>query len=490
MKAHPNLLFLYTDEQVFSTLEAYGNSRIRMPNLDRLARQSFVFDQAYVTQPICTASRSAMLTGLYPHTNGCVDNNVVLSEEIPCLPEMVPGDYVTAHYGKWHLGDELFAQHGFGDWKGIEDNYNDHFTPGRDRSVRSDYHHFLIGKGLTPRKGGRFGREEAARLPEDLGKPKFLAGEACRFLRENRDNPFILYVGFLEPHMPFLSPRNNQYDPNAIPLPPNFHAIPTPAQSLKARIAYETYRRQGANNGLTLENEADWRRLIANYWGLCSLIDTHVGTILDTLDECGLRDDTLIVFTSDHGDMMGAHQLIAKTVMFEESVRVPWLIRMPGQAEGQRITGPVSQIDLVPTLLDLMGNAIPGHLQGKSLRPLMEGTGRHHGAPVFIEWNTRRSPRQPLPDWMLQIAPADRIIASMTDQVRTVIRPDGWKFNCSPIGEHELYDLNSDPGEQENLFRQPGSADIVADSYALIRQWQVRTADPVQLPPPHRGEPR
>lgn len=488
MSKRPNLLFIYTDEQVFKTLEAYGNSQIHMPNLNRLARQSVVFDQAYVVQPICTPSRSTMFTGLYPHANGCVDNGIVLPEEIPCLPEMMPGDYVTAHYGKWHLGDELFAQHGFQQWIGIEDNYNHQFTPGRDRSVRSGYHHFLIENGLTPKKGDRFGREEAARLPEHLSKPKFLAREASRFLRENRDNPFILCVGFLEPHMPYISPRNNQYDPNAIPLPPNFHAIPTESQTLKARVAYEKYRRQGANNGLTLKDEADWRRLIAYYWGLCSLIDTHVGTILDTLEECGLRDNTIVVFTSDHGDMMGAHQLIAKDLMFQESVRVPWLIRLPGQTESIRVTGPVSHIDLVPTLLDLMGHEIPSHLQGKSLRPWIEGPNHHHDAPAFVQWNTRRAPREPLPDWMLEIAPADQIIASITDHVRTVIRPDGWKFNCSPIGEHELYNLNQDPGETENLFGKPEYADIVADSYALIRDWQRRTADTVQLPPISRAE--
>ena len=122
-----------------------------------------------------------------------------------------------------------------------------------------------------------------------------------------------------------------------------------------------------------LKTEADWRNVISNYWGLCSLVDTHVGRILDALEESGQADNTIVVFTSDHGDMMSSHRLLAKAVMFEEAVRVPLLIRMPGQRTQRRIAGPVSQVDLVPTLLDAMGCETPSHLQGKSLLPLLKG---------------------------------------------------------------------------------------------------------------------
>ena len=277
----PNLLFIYTDEQAFTTLAAYGNSQIEMPNLNRLAAQSVIFDQAYVTQPVCTPSRSTLLTGLYPHTNGCVHNNVALAPETPCLPEMLSGDYTTAHFGKWHLGDEPYAQHGFQEWVGIEDGYTHRCSEGRDKSILSGYHHFLIENGFTPRDGKTFGRGEAARLPEEFGKPAFLAREASRFLHKNRDNPFVLYVNFLEPHMPFFGPRDNQYDPAEIPLPPNFDALPGERQSLKTRALVEGFREQGCS--VPLRTNDHWRRLIANYWGLCSLVDMHVGTILDTV---------------------------------------------------------------------------------------------------------------------------------------------------------------------------------------------------------------
>jgi len=130
---------------------------------------------------------------------------------------------------------------------------------------------------------------------------------------------------------------------------------------LKSRLIHAAYRERGLV--LPLKTEADWRRLRANYWGLNSLVDTHAGTILRTIEDCGLWDDTIIVFTSDHGDMMGSHQLVAKCVMFEEATRVPLLIKPAGRFAPRRVSHPVSQIDLVPTLLDLLGCQVPGHLQ-------------------------------------------------------------------------------------------------------------------------------
>ena len=115
----PNILFIFTDEQRYDTMTAYGNRAIQTPNLDRLARQSTVFEQTYVTQPVCTPSRSTLLTGLWPHTNGCTANNIPLRPETLCVPEMLPDDYSTCYDGKWHLGDEIFAQHGFQEWISI-----------------------------------------------------------------------------------------------------------------------------------------------------------------------------------------------------------------------------------------------------------------------------------------------------------------------------------------------------------------------------------
>ncbi|MFO8007085.1 MAG: sulfatase-like hydrolase/transferase [Candidatus Brocadiia bacterium] len=471
----PNLLFLYTDEQRFDTMGAYGNRRIETPNLDRLAETSTVFDEAYVTQPVCTPSRSTLLTGLYPHTNGCLANNVPLPADVPCLPQILPrGVYATAHHGKWHLGDEIFPQHGFQHWRAIEDMYRGYYSPGRCREKLSHYQRWLQQeRGVEPPEGSdHLNRSQVARLPEELSKPAYLAQEASRFIRANRGRPFVLYVNFLEPHMPFTGPRDGQYDPAEVPLPDNFEAAPGPAQPLKARSNHLRWSSR-------FETEEDWRALIARYWGLCSQVDTHVGTILDALEECGLTDETIVVYTSDHGDMMGSHQLAAKTVMYQEAVRVPLMVRLPGQTEGRRVRGPVSQIDLVPTLLDLMGAPLPDHLEGKSLRAALTGEVEALTEDIFIEWNGVEGYD---PKWQVPGADEQEVKASYHDPVRTIITPDGWRFSCSPLGEHELYNLREDPGETVNLAMQEQHRPVMRELCGHIAAWQERTADHVELP--------
>jgi arylsulfatase A-like enzyme len=423
---------------------------------------------------------------LYPHANGCTENNISLRPGTPCFPEMIAeGRYVTGHFGKWHLGDELFAQHGFAHWVSIEDGYNAYFGEGRNRNATSTYHDFLTGRGLVPKNGRSFGRSEAARLTEHLGKPAFLARQAAEFIQTHRRQPFILYVNFLEPHMPFFGPRDSQHPVDGIPLPPNFADEPTDAQPLKTRLLAEHYRRHG-QSGLPLRTEADWRRMIANYWGLCSLVDTHVGAILETVETCGLSGNTVVAFTSDHGDMMGAHRLIAKCVQFQEAIRVPLLIRLPGQSTARRIAGPVSQIDIVPTLLELLGESLPGFLQGQSLSRAME-RGRTDQEEVYIEWNGPNNGlgdvcgQVQFPDWLTSLAPAEAIRAACADPVRTVIRADGWKLNLSPLGEHELYNLRQDPGEMLNRFGEKAYARVARELASSIRSWQKRTGDMIEF---------
>jgi len=488
----PNLLFLYTDEQAARTMSAYGNDLIETPNLDRLARESVVFENAYVTQPVCTPSRSTILTGLYPHSNGCTANIVPLPDEVKCLPELSDfSNYRTAHMGKWHLGNEVFAQHGFDEWVSIEDAYRAYYDPWRDRDRHCDYWHWLVDEhGIEPPESGdgfnAFGRGEAARLPEELSKPAFLAERATRFLDEAGDDPFVLFVNFLEPHMPFFGPRDDQYDPDEVPLPENFGAVPGPEAPLKLRLLYEHYRHAGIS-GLPLRTEGDWRRLIANYWGLCSQVDTYVGRILDALEANGQAGDTIVAYTSDHGDMMGSHQLVAKTVMYEESVRVPLLLRVPAMPGARgRVRAPVSQLDLVPTLLDLMGHPVRSHLQGRSWRTNLHDLDGFPGHDVVIEWNgsdsgmLRRGSRD-LPDHLDRITSYEEAWRAVSARLRTIITPTGWKFNCSPSGEHELYNLRDDPGETENLIDDAAVSELVADLYERLLAWQEDTEDDARL---------
>ena len=473
----PNLLFLWADEHRPDTMAVYGNRKIHTPSFNRLGSQSLVLENAYVSQPVCTPSRSTVMTGLWPHSSGCIANNIPLPENVPCLPEILDDkDYATGYFGKWHLGDEVFAQHGFQEWESIEDNYRKYYRPNRDRARKSSYWSFLKEKGYEPDdKNGDFSRGFAARRPIEHCKPKFLELKTCDFLTRHRRDPFILYVNFLEPHMPYFGPLNNEHDPALVDLPANFDDPLDEDEPLRYRLLVEHYRERGAD-GIKIQDEQGWRRLIANYWGLITQVDRTVGAILKTLAELSLDDNTIVVYTSDHGDMMGAHRLIAKTVMYEEAVKVPWLLRLPGgKGKPRTIRGRFSQIDLMPTLLDLLGKPIPKNLAGRSLCTMLWGEQKQN-RDVFIEWNTDSE----------KVEKSNRVKASDTEQeravaanIRTVITQDGWKLCLSWGDKSQLYNLIRDPGETRNLFYSGQHRDVISRLSKRIEDWQAGVRDPL-----------
>lgn len=480
----PNLLFIYTDEQAVDTLAAYGNTQIEMPNLNELSNESTVFEQTYVTQPVCTPSRSTLLTGLYPHVNGCTSNNIPLKNETKCFPELLnDSDYKTGHFGKWHLGDEIFRQHGFDEWVSIEDAYWGYYSGGRDKSKKSDYYNFLLENGFQPGDGEYFGRGQTACFPEEFSKPSFLAGEAKRFIEQNKDRPFVLFVNFLEPHMPFCGPRNQQYNPDAVPLPSNFSHRLNELNPLKTRLLAHRYNHYKFGNH-DLSTPEGWKKLLAYYWGLCSLVDTYIGEIIGKLKECGLYDDTIIVFTSDHGDMMGSHGLLAKCVMFEEVVRVPFFVKPNGRNRMRKVGGPVSQIDIIPTLLDLMNKEIPEDLNGKSLKCLVENGGSISSEDdVFIEWlgaDGVLSKSFEIPEcFKNEISSSREMDRYFSASVCTIVTQDGWKYNWSPLGEDELYNLNEDRDEINNLAFEHSQAERIVRLRKKIGEWKQKTNYPL-----------
>ncbi len=492
MKKNPNLLFIFTDEQAIGTMAAYGNKQINTPNFNRLAAQSCVFDNAYVTQSVCTPSRSSLMTGLYPHNTGCTENNIPLPDNVRCFPELADfSGYRTAYHGKWHLGNEVFAQHGFDEWVSIDDMYRKYYSEDHDRNTRSSYHHFLTANGFSPDNvnDNVFSRNFACSIPEAYSKPAFLARESSRFIREHRDQPFILFINFFEPHMPYTSCRNRQYPPAEMPLPANFHHEWEAGLPTKIKALQERYRAIG-HTGMPLDTEDDWRRLIANYWGLNSLVDTHLGTVLDTLAECGLEDDTIIVYTSDHGDMMGSHRLTAKCVQYEEAVKIPLLLKIPGLTKAAgHIPNPVSQIDLVPTLLETMGKEIPDGLDGFSWIDFLSGSSPLPQEDIFIEWNGANSGMGnksvgtvTVPDCIKEILPEKDVVESVLDPVRTVITPNGWKYNLSQLGQNELYNLHDDPCEINNLYGDASLQNLTEELENKITTWACRTGDSIKNP--------
>jgi arylsulfatase A-like enzyme len=480
-RRRPNVLFIWTDEQRADTMKVYGNNKIHTPNLNKLASESIVFEHAYVSQPVCTPSRSTVLTGLWPHSNGCVENNIPLPDDVPCLPELVNDpEYRTGYLGKWHLGDEIFAQHGFEEWVSIEDNYIRFYSDGRDRNAESSYCTYLKSLGYQPDTStGTFSRSFAARLPIEHCKPKFLERQVCDFMTRHKNSPFIMHVNFLEPHMPFFGPLNNEHTMDEIDLPINFNDPLEANEPLLYRQRHEQYLRQGYGKN-DLNTEAGWRRLIANYWGLVTQVDLSVGAILEKLEALGIADNTIVVYMSDHGDMMGAHRLLAKTVMYEESVKVPWLMRIPWVSHDQKIMkGRYSHIDLMPTLLDAMHCSDAAvKLPGRSLVPVIRGE-ETYSDDVFIEWNPALQRGKPLTS-MPSISDADskRVHEAYT---RTVITQDGWKLCLSDQDKSQLFNLNIDPGETTNLFDQGKYSGKIDKLKKKIFAWQKRVGDTVSF---------
>jgi arylsulfatase A-like enzyme len=481
-KTKPNLLFIWTDQQRADTIKVYGNSKIHAPNLNKLADESVVFRNAYVSQPVCTPSRSTVMTGHWPHTNGCTENNIPLSPETHVLPEILNDpEYRTGYIGKWHLGDEIFAQHGFEEWISMEDGYSRYFSAGKDRDARSSYHWFLKDLGYKPNNEGsnRFSRSFAANLPLNHCKPKFLEQNAIDFLERYRHNPFMLYVNFLEPHPPFFGPLDELHEPAAIDLPHNFDDPLGEEEPLWYRNRQQIYLEHGQDE-FDLKKQTDWKQLSAKYWGLVTQVDLSVGAILNKLENLGLADNTIVVFTSDHGDMMGSHHMLHKSVMYQEAVRVPWLIRIPQMNRRPNIIdGHVSHIDLVPTILDLMNAHKKNDLSGISLKPVMEGDAVDRD--VMIEWTPNVHRFRPETRSYLPGISVEQVNAAKQANRRAVITQEGMKLVLADHDLCQLYDLNKDPYETTNLINDRNHKALIKEYTGKIVEWQQRTIDNIQI---------
>ncbi len=469
----PNLLFILTDQQRADTLGAYGNEQIKTPHLDALAGKGFLFEAFYVANPMCSPSRATLLTGLYSHTHGVTDNNVPLSPDVPILIDMLEqGDYVAGYYGKWHLGNEIFRQRGFTHFESTE-IYQKSWSQAQDHNHRSGYDRFLSERGV--KSDGPYGhsRDLANRLPKELSKPAYLARMGIEFIERYRDRPFVLYLSFLEPHAfadhskpPFDNVNDELYDPAEMEIPETFFEPMNPTVSYPKREARVSLTR-GEFPVAYPQTVEEYRQAKARYWGLVTLVDEMVGVVLRRLRELGLEENTIVVFTSEHGEMMGDHRLMSKEFTYEESIRVPMLLKVPGVRGGRRIAKPVGQVDLLPTLLELMKQPIPSHLQGRSLAShLLQGLEVPSRDVVVISsisgfaqsWNRNH-----------------------VAQLRTLITPAGWKLTLNDVGGGELYSLRHDRNERRNLFFHPEQRKRVQQLSARIRGWQRSTGDDAVL---------
>ena len=468
----PNLIVFLPDELRADLITGNAVESVHAPSLHRLAAESMVFERAYVTHPICAPSRSSLLTGIWPNQTGCTSNKGVLPVGISCLPEML-GDpsYRTAYFGKWHLGDEFTAQHGFEEWLSIEDSLKS-AKHGKKQRGLSDYSRFLISKGYKPDlHGGRsFSLRLPTTLPFELSKPKFLETRACEFLERHRREPFIMFVAFLEPHPPYNGPFNNEHPLDAITVDRTVENNFGEEMPLRYRLRQEFYRKQHPD-------VAQYRETKQRYLGLINEIDHSIGAILAKLDDLGLRDQTITVLTSDHGDMMSAHGMLGKQLMFEQSAAVPYFIRVPGETP-RRLPQAVSHIDFVPTLLDLLGKSAPAQCAGQSRANLIRGGSSPAADFVFLQWAPTKV------DFAIKrstLASTQEIHNCLSESTRAIVSPDGWKLCLRDKDKNELYYLRDDPDESRNLFYDNAHRDVIEELSKGIRDWQVKIRDRVRV---------
>lgn len=468
-----NLIVFLPDQQRADTLAVYGNPKVHAPNLNKLASESVVFRRAYVTQPVCSPSRASLMTGAWPHRTGCTNNGFAPHKKFQFLPELLGvSNYRSAYIGKWHLGEPGSTKRGFHEFVSVE--------------RVSDYSQFLISNGFKPdHESGGFSALTISNLPIELSHPKFLERHACDFIERNRDKPFILVVSFVEPHSPYNGPLNDEHAIDDVDVDPSSSVPLTNEAPLRYRLTREWQQDRATNDssgkirrcnfGLTIE---EYRELKRKYFGLITLVDQSIGAILATLEKAELRDNTIIAHTSDHGDLLGAHQLFGKGVMFEQAVHVPLFVRVPGQ-QSRMIEQAISHIDFVPTLLELMGAPSSSQCGGKSRVPLLGGE-TMSPEPVFIEWSPYRRYEKRIKKGTT-LAPAGKVKQAALESTRAVITADGWKLCLRDSDLNELYNLSLDPDEIRNLYYTGQHKEVISRCKEEIRRWQQSTHDTIEL---------
>lgn len=434
--ATPNILMICSDQHSFRVAGSYGDDLVSTPNIDRLAHEGAVFDAAYCNAPLCVPSRMSFLSGKYPFNCDVLNNGCTLDSRIPTLPHVLAGaGYHTVLAGRMHfLGPDQF--HGF-----TERLVGD-VTP---------YAFYGIGKGLP-----------TAPLPGELGHmdkpdPLMTVGEGstslldydlevsratCEWLKtygeSKTDTPFLMVTGLFNPHCPYIAPPElyRKYASRV--------SVDPISQDEFAEL--HPFHQDYLSQSLDIWNipPENLNKAAAAYYGLVEFVDQCVGNIVQTLEEAGLSEDTIVIYTSDHGEMLGEHGRWHKGCFYEASVRVPLIINIPGK-KGSRIAAPVSLVDLLPTLADLSGAETAWPVDGQSLLPLLSGApASDREYPVLAEYYTSQG--------------ANRMV-----------RLGKWKLNY--YGEYnscELFDLETDPDESDDLYPSMEASAIVKELRALL----------------------
>jgi arylsulfatase A-like enzyme len=385
MSLQPNILWFTTDQQRFDTIGALGNPHVSTPVLDGLVRSGTAFTHAFCQSPICTPSRASFLTGMYPSTIRSNRNgNAVFSGAAPLVTRlMADAGYSCGNVGKLHLasahaGPEPRADDGYGFYR---------YSHAPRVHGGYDYEQWVTGKGASLQEL----QSSPDGIPSELHQTRWCADMSIEFIEANRERPWLLTVNPFDPHPPFDAPKDYlaMFDPAAMP-GPHFRAGDLARQAALSQADFQTKARpperlaQGSGHvtpavyrlGGALGLDEDVRLLQASYYAMIKLIDDQLGRILDALAASGQLRRTLVIFTSDHGEMLGDHGLLLKGARFYEGlVRVPLVFSRPGSvAAGVGSDALVELTDIAPTILEHCGIAVPRHMHGRSLQGILEGS--------------------------------------------------------------------------------------------------------------------
>ncbi len=437
----PNIILILTDDQRWDAMGFMGHPFLETPNMDRLARDGVHFENAFVTTSLCSPSRASILTGLYTHNHRVADNYNPLPDNLICFPEYLrEGGYETAFIGKWHMGGEI-----------------DHPQPGFDHWISFKGQGVYYTSRMEPRVKGRF-------VPQALddgyninGKPvpqkKYITDELTDFALDwlnqrgtrQRDNetterPFFLYLSHKAVHSDFLPADRHAYAYENEKTPrPEVHDNP----GVPMWVQNQRNSRHGVEFAYNIG--LDLAQLYRRYCETLLAVDESLGRLFSWLEESNHLDDTIIIYMSDNGFLFGEHGLIDKRNAYEESMRIPMLMHCPSRFQaGSKVRQVVATIDVAPTLLDAAGLAIPGHMDGRSFLPLIEGKDIPWRDGLLYEYMWERNyPQTPTTH------------AVRTERYKYIRYHGIWDLD-------ELYDLEEDPGETNNLIDSPAHREIVA----------------------------
>ncbi len=472
-----NILLIVTDQQRYDTLDCYGAPTCRTPHIDALAGRGVRFDATYTATSPCSPSRAALFTGLYPHKNGVLANNQILNPQAPNLAQELQGaSYNLGYAGKWHVDQQKvptdygfegkdFPGYGYPAAGVIEGLRFGGSQPLPHYPAYLEEHGYEAPEVLEAFYGSNPGTQgqEIYALQSGAVETTFeymvseLAIDLMRRFTEdweNEEKPFFLWANFWGPHTPCLLPEKyySMYDPTVIPPEPSFGE--NWSHKPRAHALYERYW------GLSERGWESWREIVARYWGYVTMIDDLVGRMLEALQSLGMEEDTAVVFTTDHGDMMGAHRMIEKgPFAYEESWRLPLVIAHPDcEAPGTVCDEFVYLQDLYPTFLEMAGIAPPEAPDTQSILDNVLGqdspTGRDS---VYGAFHSHIFPT-PL-----------RFVRTRTHKL---------VYNRCDRGE--LYSLIDDPWELQNLMNAPGMAATQQQLMERLREHMIRLEDPIQ----------